>query len=78
VRSAVEAAGYRVAFSVQSGFNRPGADPLAVRRLDITGHDSGARFGRKVAMGTNDGSLGARLRYLAGRLGSAVTARTHP
>ena len=78
VRGAVEAAGYRIAFSVQSGFNRPGADRLTVRRLDITGLDSRASFGHKVSMGTNDGSLGARLRYLAGRMGAAVNAKAHP
>lgn len=78
VRSAVEAAGYRIAFSVRSGFNRAGADPYAVRRLDITGHDARSRFGHKVSVGTNDGSLVARLHYLAGRLGTAVYARARP
>jgi peptidoglycan/xylan/chitin deacetylase (PgdA/CDA1 family) len=78
VRRAVEAAGYRLAFSVRSGFNRSGADRLAVRRLDITGEDTRARFGRKLAMGSNDGSLSARLRYLAHRLGSAATGRALP
>lgn len=68
VQRSVEAAGYRLAFSVRSGFNRVGANRLAVRRLDITGHDSRARFGRKISMGTNDGSLRAQLRYFADRL----------
>ncbi len=68
VRAAVEAAGYRLAFSVDPGFNRPGHERLAVRRLDITGRDSPARFGRKVAMGSNDGSIGQQWRYVAGRI----------
>ena len=74
VRAAAQAAGYRLAFSVQPGFNRPGADALAVRRLDIIGGDTRTRFGRKVAMGTNDGSLGHRLRYLAARAAARLRA----
>ncbi|GMV45425.1 MAG: polysaccharide deacetylase [Pseudomonadota bacterium] len=70
-RAAVAQAGYRIAYSVRSGFNRPGGDALAVRRLDITGGDKPARFGRKVAMGTNDGSWQGRMRYLAARLRGA-------
>lgn len=75
VRDAVQAAGYRVAFSVQPGFNRPGGDPWAVRRLDITGGVSTAGFGRMVAMGSNDGSLGQQLRYLSQRLRDRLHAR---
>ena len=74
VQRAVEAAGYRLAFSVRSGFNRAGVDRMALRRLDITRQDGRARFGRKVSLGTNDGSLLARARYLAGR----VRARLQP
>jgi peptidoglycan/xylan/chitin deacetylase (PgdA/CDA1 family) len=74
VHLAIQAAGYRLAFSVNPGFNRAGGDALAVRRLDILGPDSRTRFGRKVAMGTNDGSLGNQLRYLARRF----TARLRP
>lgn len=69
--AAVERAGYRIAFSVRSGFNRPGGERFAVRRLDITGADTRTRFGRKVAMGSNDGSWQGRLRYLAARLRGA-------
>lgn len=78
VRAATAAAGYRLAFSVDPGFNRPGQERLMVRRLDITGRDTPARFGRKVTLGSNDGSLGQQWRYLAGRvrarLGQAVGA----
>lgn len=68
VRRAVEVAGYRLAFSVDPGFNRAGAAALQVRRLDITGRDGRSRFGRKVQKGSNDGSLTSELRYLGGRL----------
>jgi peptidoglycan/xylan/chitin deacetylase (PgdA/CDA1 family) len=71
VQRAVKSAGYRFAFSVRSGFNRAGDEPLTIRRLDIAGCDTPARFGHKVSMGTNDASLGARLRYLGHRLASA-------
>lgn len=75
VRDAVQAAGYRVAFSVQPGFNRPGGDPWAVRRLDITGCVSTSGFGRMVAMGSNDGSMGQQLRYLTQRLRDRLHAK---
>lgn len=67
VRQAVRDAGYALAFGVAPGFNRPGGDALQVRRLDITGMDTPARFGRKVAMGSNDGSWASQARYLARR-----------
>jgi peptidoglycan/xylan/chitin deacetylase (PgdA/CDA1 family) len=72
VRAAVQAAGYRLAFSVDPGFNRPGQNPYAVRRLDITGGDTPARFGRKVALGSNDGSPAAQWRYVAARIGARL------
>ena len=72
VRGAVQAAGYRLAFSVDPGFNRPAQDAFAVRRLDITGQDTPPRFGRKVALGSNDGSAGAKWRYLVARIGARL------
>lgn len=75
VREAVQTAGYRIAFSVQPGFNRPGGDPWTVRRLDITGRDSTAGFGRMVAMGSNDGTLAQHVRYMARRLRDRVLER---
>jgi hypothetical protein len=64
----VAEAGYTLAFGVRSGFNRPGEDAWSIRRLDITADDSVGRFAAKVRLGTNDGSVAARLRYAAGRL----------
>jgi peptidoglycan/xylan/chitin deacetylase (PgdA/CDA1 family) len=72
VRAAVQAAGYRMAFSVQPGFNRIGADPLAIRRIDVTGKDSTARFGRKVKFGSNDGGWSVPCRYALSRLAARV------
>lgn len=68
VRSVVASAGYRLAFSVNPGFNRVRSGALEVRRLDVVGADARAHFGRKVSMGTNNGSITNQLRYLAGRL----------
>lgn len=72
VRAAVQQAGYELAFGVDPGFNRPAGDPLTVRRLDITGDDTCARFGRKVTLGSNDGSWAAQWRYLASRMAARV------
>lgn len=68
VRQAVVAAGYTLGFGVRSGFNRPHEDAWSIRRLDINAADSPSRFGTKVTLGTNDGSIATRLRYVAGRL----------
>lgn len=73
VRSAARTAGYRMGFSVDPGFNRPGGDTLAVRRLDITGRDGRASFGRKVSLGSNDGSLARQLRYLSRRIAARLS-----
>lgn len=61
-------AGYEAGFSVVPGFNRPATAPMELRRLDVFGADSAAGLLRKVRFGSNDGSLGQNLRYLAGRL----------
>lgn len=61
-------AGYRAAFSVLSGFNRPGGDPFRIRRLDVFGTDTPTMLLRKIRLGSNDGSWHAGLRYAAGRL----------
>jgi peptidoglycan/xylan/chitin deacetylase (PgdA/CDA1 family) len=60
-------AGYRAAFSVLSGFNRPGNDPFHIRRLDVFGTDTPTMLLRKIRLGSNDGSWHASLRYAAGR-----------
>lgn len=74
VTSRVRQAGYRAAFSVQPGFNRRDADRLALRRLDVFGTDTPGALRRKLALGSNDGSLVQQLRYRARR----VFARLRP
>ncbi|WP_374339055.1 polysaccharide deacetylase family protein [Methyloversatilis sp.] len=74
VTTRVRQAGYRAAFSVQPGFNRRDADRLALRRLDVFGTDTPTTLRRKLALGSNDGSLVQQLRYRARR----VFARLRP
>lgn len=68
VRSAAQRAGFTTAFSVESGFNRPGENAYQIRRLDVFGTDSAAALRRKITLGSNDGSLGYNLQYAANRL----------
>jgi peptidoglycan/xylan/chitin deacetylase (PgdA/CDA1 family) len=72
VASATRAAGYRAAFSTQSGFNRRDVDRFRIRRLDVYGTDTSAMLLRKVRMGSNDGSLGHAARYYLDRLKSRL------
>jgi peptidoglycan/xylan/chitin deacetylase (PgdA/CDA1 family) len=68
VRAAAKSAGFRAAFSVDCGFNRPGGDPFRVRRIDVFGTDTSAMLLRKIRLGTNDGSLVALAKYYGRRL----------
>jgi peptidoglycan/xylan/chitin deacetylase (PgdA/CDA1 family) len=68
VCAAAQAAGYSLAFSTRSGFNRAGENPLSIRRLEITGADSPSALLRKIRLGSNDGSLAGMARYYASRI----------
>ena len=68
VVAAVEAAGYRAAFSVLTGFNRRDVDRWRIRRLDVYGTDTPRALLRKIRLGTNDGSLRAVFGYYRQRL----------
>lgn len=72
VAAAARAAGYRAAFSTQSGFNRRDVDRFRIRRIDVYGTDTPAMLLRKVRMGSNDGSLGHATRYYLDRLKSRL------
>ncbi len=63
VESAARAAGYKAAFSVQSGFNRRDVNPFRIRRLDVFGTDTPRMLLRKMQLGSNDGSLRGALGY---------------
>jgi len=68
VRNAAQHAGFTLAFSVESGFNRPGESPYQIRRLDVFGNDTPAMLLRKVRLGTNDGSLTRLMHYYLRRV----------
>lgn len=68
VRNAAQRAGFTMAFSVESGFNRPGESAYQIRRLDVFGTDTPAMLLRKIHLGTNDGSLAYLIRYYLHRI----------
>lgn len=68
VRSAAQRAGFTTAFSVESGFNRPGDSAYQIRRLDVFGTDTPAMLLRKIRLGANDGSFGHLMRYYLHRI----------
>lgn len=67
VAQAAQDAGYRAAFSTRSGFNRPGQACFGLHRLDVTGADSASVLRRKIAVGSNDGSIHKLARYVLDR-----------
>lgn len=68
VCDAAQRAGFKLAFSVKSGFNRPTEHPYQIRRLDVFGTDTPAMLLRKIRLGVNDGSLGYLMRYYLSRI----------
>lgn len=77
VLRAAQAVGYRAAFSVQPGFNRRDINRFRLRRLDVFGTDSAVALRRKITLGSNDGSLGYSLRYIAKRLLARLGLQHH-
>ncbi len=71
-RAAVEAAGYRCACSVRSGFNGPGADRFLLRRIEVFGGDTVRQLRQKLKFGANEVSALYPVRYYAGRLSSRL------
>lgn len=77
VEAAARRAGYRAAFSTRSGFNRRGANPFQIRRIDVFGTDTPTMLLRKIRLGSNDGSLGHAAGYYLRRFTSRLSgART--
>jgi peptidoglycan/xylan/chitin deacetylase (PgdA/CDA1 family) len=68
VRNAAQRVGFTTAFSVESGFNRPGENTYQIRRLDVFGTDTPSMLLRKIRLGTNDGSLTHLMRYYLHRI----------
>ena len=78
IRDAVAQAGYHSACSVQPGFNQPGTDPFALRRIDVFGTDSLWQFRLKLRFGANEVSAQSLARYYGGRLWARVRPATPP
>ena len=72
VEAATRAAGYRAAFSTQSGFNRSDVNRLRIRRLDVYGTDTPSMLLRKIRLGSNDGSLSHAAGYYLDRVKSRL------
>lgn len=68
VRQLVGEAGFRLAFCTRPGFNRMGEDPLMIRRIEVTGHDSPRDLKRKLVFGTNDVGVRVPIAYYLKRL----------
>lgn len=64
----VREAGYIGACSTRSGFNADGAEPLALRRIEVYGTDSLADFRRKLSFGANRITLWDQARYYLNRI----------
>jgi peptidoglycan/xylan/chitin deacetylase (PgdA/CDA1 family) len=69
----VREAGYTLACSTRSGFNRRDVDPFLLRRIEVYGTDSAWRLLQKLRFGTNDAGLLEPARYYWSRLASRFT-----
>ena len=67
-RNLVKGAGYALACSARSGFNRRETDPLFLRRIDVYGTDPVWKVAQKMNFGINDASLFTPARYYWRRL----------
>jgi len=72
VVEAVAAAGYRAACTTRPGFNRPGIDPLRLRRIEVFGTDAVWRLAQKIRFGCNTSGVTRPMRYYWGRLRARV------
>lgn len=68
VKDAAAHTGYGLAFSTRSGFNRKGADPLALRRIEVYGTDAVWRLAQKIRFGMNEASVTFPLKYYWSRV----------
>ena len=59
----VREAGYKLAFSVRSGFNTITTDLFAIRRLEICGTDHILNFWIKLTFGVSKASLMVPIKY---------------
>lgn len=72
VAEAVVAAGYRCACTTRPGFNRPGIDPMRLRRIEVFGTDAVWRLAQKIRFGCNNSGATRPIRYYWDRLRARV------
>lgn len=70
----VREAGYALACSTQSGFNRVHCDRYSLRRIEVHGTDPVWKLKQKITFGTNEAGMLQPLRYYWGRLRSVMGA----
>lgn len=70
---AVRRAGFRLACSTRSGFNRSDTEPLLLRRIEVFGTDPVWKLAQKITFGTNDAGVFNPMRYYLQRLKEKVT-----
>jgi hypothetical protein len=68
----VRDAGFAMACSTRSGFNRTDIDPFLLRRIEVFGTDAPWQLGQKITFGTNEASFMMPLRYYWQRLKERV------
>jgi len=73
IQNLVEKSGYQSACSTRSGFNRPGEDPLLLRRIDVFGTDRLWQFRQKLTFGVNQSGYFQPLLYYAKRIVNRIT-----
>ncbi|MBW2645064.1 MAG: polysaccharide deacetylase family protein [Deltaproteobacteria bacterium] len=67
-RALVQEAGYALACSTRSGFNKRNTDPYVLRRIEVYGTDILWKLQQKIIFGTNEASVAFPLKYYWNRL----------
>ncbi len=71
-RELVAQAGFALACSTRSGFNRINVDPYALRRIEVYGADPVWKLSQKLTFGITDASVFFPFKYYAERLGGRL------
>lgn len=71
---AVREAGYALACSTRSGFNRAHCDQYSLRRIEVHGTDPVWKLKQKITFGTNEAGVLQPLRYYWRRLRSSMVS----
>lgn len=75
IRDAAARTGYMAACSTRSGFNTPGVDRYALRRIEVFGNDKLWQFKQKLKFGANETSILKPVEYYTSRLVSRIARK---